>query len=557
MPQTLHKRFSGWEWSALAGYAVLLAVAAPRHVFWADETQSWIIARDCSLSDIFLHRMHYEGTPGLWALVLWVLQRLHLPFASMHWAAAIAAIGGAAVWLRYAPLPRVLKLLFPFTFFMAYQYAVVARSYALFPLLVFAACALICNARPRPVLLAAVLGLLANLCMFGTAAAAGLTLVAMSRVWRSGSWKPLRGRYLSAFGLVCAAAVIAALTAWPAKDVAFTTGILDLPSVQRALHREQAAAVSAEADDTSAAASAPDDAALLPPPVTGSRIKDKLWRASHSEYLGAPAVVHHVYLVERVIFAASLLKFPIAGSVWLAYALVLALLYRCIRQRDAAAMLPFLFVFLASVAIYAAEHHSGLLLVSLMAGAWLTWPAAVPARGVSRWMEFALQGLMLVVFVVQIGWTVHAVCSERRTDYSGDRQAAVFLQQNAAGKKVAGYYTMSDGIELYFPRNIYINQPSSYWQYSSAPGLLMSNADVLAAHPDYVVIGTTAFRDQVILNQIVPMLPAIQEYPGDYQGVEAYFAQHGYHETHRFCGMEPMRSGVTNELCQIVLEPKN
>jgi len=554
--QALQRKSGVYEWAAMAGYIALLAVAVPRHVFWADETQSWIIARDCSLSDIFLHRMHYEGTPALWALLLWMLQRLHLPFAAMHWAAALAAIGGVAVWLCYAPLPRYLKLLFPFTFFMAYQYAVVARSYVLFPLLVFAACALITvKDRPRPVLLAIVLGLLANLCMFGTAAAAGLTLVYMDRVRRDGTWKRLRGRYLGAFGIVCAAAVIAALTAWPARDVAFTAGILDLPSVQKALHRGQAAAWNAEADDTSPEATAPYDVSLLPPPSTGSHWKDKLWLASHDEYLGAPAAAHHVYLTERAIFAASLLMFPLSGSMGLAYALVAALLYRCIRQRDPAATLPFLFVFLVSVAIYAAEHHSGLLLISLIAGAWLTWPAAIPGRGVSRWMELALRGLLLIVFAVQIGWTVHALCSERHTEYSGDRQAAVFLRQNAAGKKIAGYYTMSDGIELYFPRNIFFNQPSSYWQYSSAPGLMMSQANVLAAHPDFVVIGTTAFRDQVILNQILPMLPAIQEYPGDYQGVEAYFMQHGYRETHRFCGLEPMRGGATNELCQIVLEP--
>ena len=37
-----------------------------------------------------------------------------------------------------APFPLVLRLLLPFTYFFAFQYSVVARSYVLFPAILFA-----------------------------------------------------------------------------------------------------------------------------------------------------------------------------------------------------------------------------------------------------------------------------------------------------------------------------------------------------------------------------------------------------------------------------------
>jgi hypothetical protein len=100
-----------------------------------------------------------------------------------------------------------------------------------------------------------------------------------------------------------------------------------------------------------------------------------------------------------------------------------------------------------------------------------------------------------------------------------------------------------------------MGHPPSYWQYSKDPKLTMSNAEVLAARPDYVVLGTIAFRQQMILNQILPMLDTAGDEPGDIMRVGDFFSANGYHKTHRFCGLAPMRSGFSSELCQVVLEP--
>ena len=57
--------------------------------------------------------------------------RLHVSYAGMHWVAAAIGFLGVAVLVTTSPFPRFIKLLLPFTFYLAFQYAIVARSYVL------------------------------------------------------------------------------------------------------------------------------------------------------------------------------------------------------------------------------------------------------------------------------------------------------------------------------------------------------------------------------------------------------------------------------------------
>ncbi len=59
-------------------YTVLLAWSIAHHERWFDESQSWLVARDCSLWDMLTHRLRYEGATPMWHLILWVFTRLHI-----------------------------------------------------------------------------------------------------------------------------------------------------------------------------------------------------------------------------------------------------------------------------------------------------------------------------------------------------------------------------------------------------------------------------------------------------------------------------------------------
>ncbi len=82
--------------------------------------------------------LHYEGTPGLWHSILHVAIAAGLPYAAIGIIPALFGLAAAWLRIRHSPLPLPIRLLLPFTFFLCYQYSVIARSYCLLPVLLFA-----------------------------------------------------------------------------------------------------------------------------------------------------------------------------------------------------------------------------------------------------------------------------------------------------------------------------------------------------------------------------------------------------------------------------------
>jgi hypothetical protein len=157
-----NKRESAWvRWVAWAAYAVLVSFVTYHHEPWCDEADAWLVARDDSLGEM-LRLMGAAGTPSLWYLVQLPFAKLGLPFsvqAILHVSIAILAIG---VFLFRAPFPLVFRLLFSFGYFMAFEYAVVARSDGLSALFLFTTAALWKRNIELPLLLGVSVALLAN-----------------------------------------------------------------------------------------------------------------------------------------------------------------------------------------------------------------------------------------------------------------------------------------------------------------------------------------------------------------------------------------------------------
>src|SRR4051812_33338704 len=73
------------ECISLSLYAALVAFAIPYHEPFVDEAQSWQLARSLSLYDLFHTYLRYEGSPGLWHFLLWILIRLRVTYSTIHW----------------------------------------------------------------------------------------------------------------------------------------------------------------------------------------------------------------------------------------------------------------------------------------------------------------------------------------------------------------------------------------------------------------------------------------------------------------------------------------
>lgn len=173
------------ELALLALWAGVTAAGVVTHEPFRDEAQKWLIARDAPGVGALVALAPAEGSPALWTLLLRPLARLGAPYAAMSWLNWLfAAAAGALLWLR-APLPRALRLLALFSYFLLYDLPVIARNYALATALLFASVALFPARGRRPIAYAGLLALLMHANVFAAAVGAALGGVHLLDLGRS------------------------------------------------------------------------------------------------------------------------------------------------------------------------------------------------------------------------------------------------------------------------------------------------------------------------------------------------------------------------------------
>ena len=101
------------------------------HEIFADEAQAYLIARDASISEILTTVARTEGTPTLWFLWLKLLIFLGLDYSHQYIASILPNFIGVCLFITKAPFSKVVKYVLPLTYFVLYQYNIVARNYSL------------------------------------------------------------------------------------------------------------------------------------------------------------------------------------------------------------------------------------------------------------------------------------------------------------------------------------------------------------------------------------------------------------------------------------------
>jgi hypothetical protein len=117
-------------------YSVIQVVLLLHHEPWEDEAHTWLVARDLDIISIF-KQMAYDGTPALWYMLLVPFAKTGLPYTSEFILHLMIAIAAVTVFILYAPFSKITKVLFIFSYYMAYEYSIIARSYGLSILLLF------------------------------------------------------------------------------------------------------------------------------------------------------------------------------------------------------------------------------------------------------------------------------------------------------------------------------------------------------------------------------------------------------------------------------------
>lgn len=204
---------------AFSGYVAALSIAVAHHEPWADEAQSWLVVRELPFWRMMFSEVRYENSPGAWYVVLWVSQHIfHAPYSAINWIGAALAAAGAGVLIFCAPFPRPLRYLMCSSYYIAYQYAVIARPYVM--LLLFGCLAAIFYRRRAPIRFAIAIALLCGTSTHGAILAAAISLGAawhliVKRDWPVGQ---LRARYLGAMAIVVVAGIMVVVIMLPRAD---------------------------------------------------------------------------------------------------------------------------------------------------------------------------------------------------------------------------------------------------------------------------------------------------------------------------------------------------
>jgi hypothetical protein len=206
------------EWAVISAFTAIVGYIIPYHEAWADEAQAWQLAQSLSLRELFKTYIRYEASPGLWHLLLWILIRLHVSYNGLHWICGAIAVVSTSLFVLKSPFPLYLRMAFPFTYFLLYQYAVVARSYILVPIMLYMVALLW---KRNPVWLTILLGLLANISLHAAVISGGLAVVYLfERVQNADARKHgLSRKLLFCAPMLLCFYVFAIWTSWPPRDL--------------------------------------------------------------------------------------------------------------------------------------------------------------------------------------------------------------------------------------------------------------------------------------------------------------------------------------------------
>jgi len=388
--------------AGLGVYAAWVIWIGLHHEGWFDEMQAWLLARDNGLGALMGHYIRYEGTPGLWHLILWFAARAGLPFAAIWTISATCAFIGAAVIVFRAPFPLPLRIGLLATYFYGYQFSVIARGYSLDLLLLPIAATLFASRVERPVRYALVVGLLANVNAFSFLAAGLMGVELLVRLVLAKRW--LRSDALGALALAGAMGLFALWTALQPADNGF------LGQTDRVKSNVGAFIYLANA------------------------LFDRVtpWSSAHQS---GPDVIAGMAL--SLVFFGLVVRLVWAGR---DRALVLALL---------ATLIGF------ATFVFASSWHAGVLFGFVLFVLWTQWDNPVDA-GTRR----VLIALLALLEVMQGMQTVHSGMEDLANDYSAGRPAAIALTQWRAahpGKTVAAFGGQSFEVQPWLPGNPFSN----------------------------------------------------------------------------------------------------
>jgi hypothetical protein len=415
-------------------YVVLIFIVVINHEQWADEAQAWLLARDSSLFGLLFRNLHYEGHPPLWHLILMLPSRW-LPYRAISIISVLIASAGVYVLLHYSPFPKLIKALLPFSYFIFYQYAVIARNYVLIPILLFLIARIYRDKVSKIYHLTILLCLLANTTIFATLISLSIMFVHLVDLIRMRAELDRKQviKQITAYAIFAAAMVLIVVQLWQPEDSSFAAGFRF--GIANAL-----------------------------------RVSSRAYNDSMTE----------VSYVTVFVLIVSLIWF------WQNRLLLLYL-------TSALAILA-----LFSVKYYNLWHQ-GVLFSTWVFVMWLSFREQnyIRLSRISHWTKRLAILSILLVLGFQIYWAASVSISDIRGIYSAGEATANYIRENGLeDKKIYATKFWTTAVQPYFDDNIFDNHNSgekpSFWKWSKNSVRMEDMDAILEAQPDLIIISRPA-----------------------------------------------------------------
>ena len=347
------------------------------HEMWRDEFQAWLIARDSRSVVELIRNLRYEGTPGLWPILVFLVARMTSWPGAMQFLHLVVAGTTVCLLVSYGPFGRRLNVALSFGYFFLYEYAVISRNYALEVLGVILFCLAYHRAgRHRLLWASGALALIALTSAYGVILAAALLAAMTVDMVRAG--RPSR-RQATVAGVVVATAIgFAALSLRQPADASFRI----VPTL-------------AWNDDRFAQALAGVWRGFVPLPM----VQADFWNSNILDALPMLPVVGGLLILPFC--AWSLRRSPAALT--------------ALAAGSAGLFLFAYFVFVGGV------RHYGHYFLVFVAACWMA-AASAPPRSFRPWRH-----VLMALAVIHIAAGAYAAVMDAALPFSGSRAAAAYI----------------------------------------------------------------------------------------------------------------------------------
>jgi len=198
------------------------------HEMWRDELQAWLISRDSeSLLDL-LKNLKYEGHPGLWHLVLYLLNKISTNPEIMQIAHVLIASLFILILIKSSPFSFLQKILLIFSYFLLFEYNMLARNYGIGVLLIFIFCSYFPIRHKKPIATSLVLFLLSHTSIFGIIFVISFTFVILFEDLIIKNYRDFKKnfsfKYIIAFTITFFGILTSLIQIIPPSDSGFATG---------------------------------------------------------------------------------------------------------------------------------------------------------------------------------------------------------------------------------------------------------------------------------------------------------------------------------------------